>query len=215
MHGRGYVSGMSGSGKSNWTKYVYTQVDETAALTVYVNFHRERVPGGRVVHTIPELVAAARAGHRKLDLHLPEAEVVGIEPVQAVVQQLWAWVKQAGQRAQKGGKDAPPWILVILDEAHRYAPLNGAYGPVEAFLCEGRKFGARVIVVSQRPQQVTTEAQEQADWYVFFVAKPGVEKYLEGRGIPYREFEAELEKPHHWVLVVRKHWTPYLPVPEV
>lgn len=217
MVGRGYICGRSGSGKSNGGKYIHTNVDPARALAVYVNPHNEHVPRSKRVHNLDQLIAAAKAGSRKIEWRLPplHKDPKIIEAVQGDLSSYWDWIQRAGGAASKDGRPVGPWIVTTFGEAHKYAPINGGYTAVDAMLCEGRKFGARTIIESQRPQQVTSEALEQADWIMVFRLKKAGWKYLKDKGIPVKEFDSHVRKKYHFVMVDDDLWTPYGKLPNM
>lgn len=215
MLGHGAAFGRSGSGKSNASKYLHANVNADKAAAVYVNPHEEYVPRAETVHTVPELITAARRGARKIDWHLPDLEETSEAEIRAVLRAYWAWMKRTGKRASKGGRSVPPWLATFFGEAQLYAPNTNAYTAVDAMLYESRKFGGRVVVESQTPAEVTSASIKQARWIIVYRVKKPEWIYLSQKGIPVKEFDDHVRKEYHFVVVDDDLWTPYNPWPNM
>ncbi|MBT9175392.1 MAG: hypothetical protein DDT22_01067 [candidate division WS2 bacterium] len=81
------------------------------------------------------------------------------------------------------GRDKSP-LLVIYEEAHNYIPRNyntSAKVSVERIAKEGRKYGVSLMVVSQRPAELSETVLSQCNSYINLrITNPDDQNYIKG-----------------------------------
>ena len=110
------------------------------------------------------------------------------------------------------GDNAPVWCVIVIDEVQNFTNKTGYMGPVEVLLAEGRKYGIRCVMASQRPARVSLEVLGQAEHAFVLELNPPDEKYLRQAGYPIDEFREWTAKKYHFVVLQVDRWAPFNPV---
>jgi hypothetical protein len=213
------VFARSGAGKSVIVKTLY-DAPPAPAVSVYVTPHKDLPRGHRLTST-SKVLHAIQAGQRRIVWKAPrELEVEGgrdqvVHDLDVLVDQLLT----LGEKMMRGDK-ADVWCLMVIDEVQNFTSKTGYLGPVERLLAEGRKFGIRCIMVSQRPARVSLEVLGQAEHVFFLELNPPDEQYLRRAGYVIDEFTSWTaqraapcgvcgEAKFHFVLLQKDRWAPF------
>jgi len=179
LTGRGFVTGKSGSGKSNSASVVaenlldngfgllivdidgeyyglkeeyeilHAGADEECDIQVGVD-HAEKLASLALEQNVPVIL--------DISSFLDEAEARGL--LTAVARHLFAKAKKRKQP-----------FLVLVEEVHEYIPQQGSVGECGKVLIKiskrGRKHGLGIVGVSQRPADVKKDFITQCDWLVW------------------------------------------------
>lgn len=73
-------------------------------------------------------------------------------------------------------------LLLVVDEAHIYAPEGKPAGPLHQLARRGRRFGARLLLISQRPADLSKGLVLLCSRHTIFTSFEG--PYLQRFGIP-------------------------------
>ncbi|MFB6308923.1 MAG: ATP-binding protein, partial [Haloarculaceae archaeon] len=179
LTGRGFVTGKSGSGKSNTASVVaerlldngfgllivdidgeyyglkeeyeilHAGADEECDIQVTVE-HAEKIASLALEQNVPIILDISSF------LDEDEAE----ELLMAVAKQLFAKEKKLKQP-----------FLMLVEECHEWIPEKGSMGEVGKMLIKigkrGRKHGLGIVGISQRPADVKKDFITQCDWLVW------------------------------------------------
>lgn len=203
------ILGKTRSGKSKFLERFFYR---TRHMAFFVNPHR--VPlRAHIVHTADDLKRALAAGHRRIQWQPPREHEVrgGKKAILGILGQMVAAIFGVGHRMMVGDK-APPWLLVIVDEAQLMATKTGNLGPVEMLLTEGAKFGVVVITATQRPARASHEMLGQAGQKFIFKLEPEDLEMLRSRKYPVDEFLAWLQTPYQFVMLDGEQWAPFVAI---
>lgn len=204
------VFGRSGSGKSRLEKYLY---QNQPYIGVFVTPHDD-LPQGDRARTPSEVKHLIARGRERIVWRAPkEDEVEGGRD--AAVQQLGQVVRDLiaiGKKLMVGEK-APVWCVLFIDEVHNFTSKVGYLGPVETVLAEGRKYGIRAVLASQRPARVSLEVLGQAEHAFVFELNPPDEGYLARAGYPIDEFRTWTSQKYHFAVLQVDRWAPFKPIP--
>ncbi len=179
LTGRGFISGKSGSGKSNTASVVAEELLEAGLPLLIVDTDGEYYGLGeryQILHATADEQGdmtvgpedAAKVAETALDGNVPvvldlsahvdpkEGEVL----VEGVLQELFRL---------EDTRRTP--FLVIVEEIHEYLPQQGARSDVGDLLIQvakrGRKRGLGLCGISQRPASVSKDFITQCDWLVW------------------------------------------------
>lgn len=192
LQGRGFVTGKSGSGKSNTVSVVVEELldagfpvllfdadgeyvslkEEYEILHVGAGEYCERVVGPDHADALAELGISQRepiildlAGYAEDEMDAVDDEPTRDEMIAAVA---GAFFNRASQ-AKRNGKGVP--YLLVAEEIHEFVPQQGGISPGGAKLVKvakrGRSRGLGVVGVSQRPADVDKGFITQCDWLVW------------------------------------------------
>jgi len=179
LTGRGFVTGKSGSGKSNTASVVAEELLEAGAPLLLVDTDGEyyglkeqyellHVGGDDRCDLQVDASHADRLAKVALDRGVPvvldtsgfDDPDEGRDLVGAVVERLFAREKEA----------RTPFLLVV-EEAHEFVPQQGGLDDVGETLVRvakrGRKRGLGMCALSQRPASVSKDYITQCDWLVW------------------------------------------------
>jgi hypothetical protein len=179
LTGRGFITGKSGSGKSNTASVVAEELLEVGAPLLLVDTDGEyyglkeryellHVGGDDHCDLRVDASHADRLAKVALDRGVPvvldtsgfDDPDEGRDLVGAVVQRLFAREKEA----------RTPFLLVV-EEAHEFVPQQGGLDDVGETLVRvakrGRKRGLGMCALSQRPASVSKDYITQCDWLVW------------------------------------------------
>ncbi len=201
------VLARSGAGKSRIVKMFHERHEHVG---VYVTPHKDLPRGHRLTSTSQhKVLQVLNDGHRKLVWKAPRARRAegGRDGVVEQLDDLVDALLELGESQMPAGQDTTPtWCIVVIDEVHNFTEKTGYPGPVERLLAEGRKFGIRVICVSQRPARVSLEVLGQAEYVIILELNPPDEKYLRLAGYPIDEFRelTAWPKGRYWFVLMQK-----------
>jgi hypothetical protein len=179
LTGRGFITGKSGSGKSNTASVVAEELLDAGAPLLLVDTDGEyyglkeqyellHVGGEDRCDLQVDASHADRLAKVALDRRVPvildtsgfDDPDEGRELVGAVVERLFA-----------REKDARTPFLLVVEEAHEFVPQQGGLDDVGETLVRvakrGRKRGLGMCALSQRPASVSKDYITQCDWLVW------------------------------------------------
>lgn len=212
--GRVGIYGYTGTGKSNHAKYVY---HGTSLHALCINPTAKTLGGHRFEDAAKWRGLLAKG--------VPRCELaVGEFSTPAEINEKLEVIKRAIVEIGTGlqpdmARDAPAWLLIVAEEVHKYCPQpSTAANFMRWVLAEGRKYGVRCILSSQKPQKVDKECLDQADYTVMYQLQnvgPARLRYLADYAIPYDEFSHVFKEPYHHVLIRNGAWLHCKPVPNM
>ncbi len=179
MTGRAFLTGKSGSGKSNSASVIAEELLERGLPLLIVDTDGEylglkerydlhHVGKGDGADTDLDEADPAKLAELGLERNVPvildisgvlDADV-GADMARRVIEQLF----QTGNRVRKP-------FLVIVEEIHEFLPESGKRGDISETLLRvakrGRKRGIGLLGISQRPAAVDKDFITQCDWIVW------------------------------------------------
>lgn len=179
LTGRGFISGKSGSGKSNTASVIAEELLEVGLPMLIVDTDGEYFGLGeryRILHATADESGDMTVTPEDAD-RLAELALDGTVPI---VLDLSAYVDPAeGEELVEGVLRAifrmedtrrTPFLIVV-EEIHEYLPQQGARGPLGDLIVQiakrGRKRGLGLCGISQRPASVSKDFITQCDWLVW------------------------------------------------
>jgi hypothetical protein len=179
LTGRGFVTGKSGSGKSNTTSVVVEELLEAGYPVLIVDTDGEYY-GLKEEYELLHAGAdeecdiqvgvehAKKLAHLALDENVPIIlDVSGYLDDEEADELLRETVRHLFAKEKKLKK---PFLLVV-EECHEYIPEGGGVGETGNLLIKvgkrGRKHGLGVVGISQRPADVKKDFITQANWLVW------------------------------------------------
>ncbi|MFW6449001.1 MAG: ATP-binding protein [Halobacteriota archaeon] len=179
LTGRGFITGKSGSGKSNTASVVAEELLEAGLPLLIVDTDGEYYGLGeryQLLHATADESGDMQVTPEDAD-RLADTALDGNVPV---VLDLSAYVDPAEGEALVEGvlrelfrledtRRKP--FLVVVEELHEYLPQQGAHGDLGELLVQiakrGRKRGLGMCGISQRPASVSKDFITQCDWLVW------------------------------------------------
>jgi hypothetical protein len=206
-YGHGVGIGMTDCGKTSALRYLATN---TRLLSIVWNPEHEPMPGAPCASP-EQLHKALRDGHRKVNYTPPEGDeekVAHFIAIRSVLRSIGEAMRKA-----RGGKEAPPWCVVFLDEVQQIASKSDRTGPVARALKEDRKRGIRYWSWTQEPGEVPHVIFTQSQVFILMEVKAFRVPYLEDYGVPMTVVWDHIQKPYHYAVVVKNHYALCSPLP--
>ncbi|MFB6105583.1 MAG: ATP-binding protein [Halobacteriaceae archaeon] len=179
LTGRGFVTGKSGSGKSNTASVVAEELLSLGLPMLVVDTDGEYVGLGETFDALHaggddrcdvqvSAADAERLATLALDRNVPVIlDISGFLDAEEAADLVAAVVRELFQR--EATRRTP--FLLVVEEIHEFLPQTGGLDDLGKLLVQvvkrGRKRGLGVLGLSQRPAAVDKEFITQCDWFVW------------------------------------------------
>lgn len=204
-HGAGF--GMTGSGKTVAIRWF---AESLRSFVLVFNPEDEPMPGARC-ESPEELWKAIKDRQRKVNYVPPDG---GAAEAHLEAIRLMLFKIGNAMRAKRGGRSAPPWCVVLVDEVHQVSTKADRDGPIHRFFKLARKRGIVIWVWSQEPSEVAHICLTQPQFFMLWEVKAFRVPYLEEYGLPMSVIWPHLQKPYHYAVVSKNAYSRCIPVPE-
>lgn len=152
------IIGTSGTGKSNTTYYLLNEL-RRQNYPVIVLDHKGEYSG---IHGV-ENIRASEQNPRELPIKLRNSNVSVVIDLRSHENAAW-WVGEFITTCLKLPRKVP--VLVVIEEAHNYAPQTGKTPPsktsINRMAAEGRSLGYGLLVITQQLQKIDKTLISQA-----------------------------------------------------
>jgi len=179
LTGRGFVTGKSGSGKSNTASVVAEELLDSGFGLLIVDVDGEYY-GLKEEYEILHAGADEECDVRVTPDHAEKLATLALERNVPIILDLSSFLEDDEAEAvltavakhlfAKAKKQKQPFLLLV-EEVHEYIPENGSVGEAGKMLIKigkrGRKHGLGVCGISQRPADVKKDYITQCDWLVW------------------------------------------------
>jgi len=179
LTGRGFVTGKSGSGKSNTASVVAEELLDSGFGLLIVDVDGEYY-GLKEEYEILHAGADEECDVRVTPDHAEKLATLALERNVPIILDLSSFLEDEAAEAvltavakhlfAKAKKQKQPFLLLV-EEVHEYIPENGSVGEAGKMLIKigkrGRKHGLGVCGISQRPADVKKDYITQCDWLVW------------------------------------------------
>jgi hypothetical protein len=176
LTGRGFVTGKSGSGKSNSAGVIAEELLEQGFGLLIVDVDGEYY-GLKEQYEVLHCGADEKCDVQVSADHGERLAALAIERNVPIILDVSGFIDEADGDAvvaavakhlfAKAKKEKQPF-LVIVEEVHEYLPENGSIGAAGRALIEivkrGRKHGLGICGISQRPADVSNDFITRCDW---------------------------------------------------
>ena len=179
LTGRGFVTGKSGSGKSNSASVVAEQLLDSGFGLFIVDIDGEYY-GLKEEYEILHAGADEECDIQVTTDHAERLAVLALEQNVPIILDVSSYLDESEAEAMltavarslfaKGKKQKQPFLLLV-EEIHEYIPEQGSVGECGRTLIKigkrGRKHGLGLCGISQRPADVKKEFITQCDWLLW------------------------------------------------
>ncbi|MFB6152486.1 MAG: helicase HerA domain-containing protein [Haloarculaceae archaeon] len=179
LTGRGFVTGKSGSGKSNTASVVAEKLLDNGFGLLVVDIDGEYY-GLKEEYEILHAGADEECDIQVTVEHAEKLASLALEQNVPIILDVSSFLDEAEARElltevskhlfSKAKKRKQPF-LVLVEEVHEYIPQKGSVGECGKMLIKiskrGRKHGLGVVGISQRPADVKKDFITQCDWLVW------------------------------------------------
>ncbi len=179
LTGRGFVTGKSGSGKSNTASVIAEELLESGFGLLIVDVDGEYY-GLKEEYEILHAGADEECDVRVTPDHAEKLASLALERNVPIILDLSSFLDEDEAEAvltaiakhlfAKAKKQKQPFLLLV-EEVHEYIPENGSVGEAGKMLIKigkrGRKHGLGICGMSQRPADVKKDFITQCDWLVW------------------------------------------------
>lgn len=152
------VFGPRGSGKSTLARWIASREEKVLAFDPQGDYRGGQWINARTRAEVENAVIGQSGGVLRVS-YTPDFDVA--DPVEEGV-----WLADTGRIIQRLYPAADPRALMLLyDEAHLAIPnkpLTALGGPLRRAVLQGRHDGIGLLIVTQRPSNVSTDARAQA-----------------------------------------------------
>jgi predicted nucleic acid-binding Zn finger protein len=179
LTGRGFVTGKSGSGKSNSASVVAEKLLDNGFGLLIVDIDGEYY-GLKEAYEILHVGADEECDIQITTDHAEKVATLALEKNVPIILDVSSFLDEDEAEAvltavarhlfAKAKKQKQPF-LVLVEEVHEYIPENGSVGECGKMLIKigkrGRKHGLGIVGISQRPADVKKDFITQCDWLVW------------------------------------------------
>jgi len=179
LTGRGFVTGKSGSGKSNSASVIAEKLLDNGFGLLIVDIDGEYY-GLKEEYEILHAGADEECDVQVTEDHAEKLATLALEKNVPIILDVSSFLDEAAAEAvltavarhlfAKAKKQKQPF-LVLVEEVHEYIPENGSVGECGKMLIKigkrGRKHGLGIVGISQRPADVKKDFITQCDWLVW------------------------------------------------
>ncbi|MEF8901730.1 MAG: DUF87 domain-containing protein [Halovenus sp.] len=179
LTGRGFVTGKSGSGKSNSASVIAEKLLDNGFGLLIVDIDGEYY-GLKEEYEILHAGADEECDIRVTTDHAGKLASLALEQNVPIILDVSSYLDQSEAEAvltavarslfAKAKKQKQPF-LVLVEEVHEYVPENGSVGECGKMLIKiskrGRKHGLGICGISQRPADVKKDFITQCDWLLW------------------------------------------------
>jgi len=179
LTGRGFVTGKSGSGKSNTASVIAEKLLDSGFGMLIVDIDGEYY-GLKEEYEILHAGADDECDIQVTAEHAEKIASLALEPERPHhPRHLLVPRRRRGRGTAEGGRPTPlrqgekqkQPFLMLVEECHEWIPENGSVGEVGKMLIKigkrGRKHGLGMVGISQRPADVKKDYITQCDWLVW------------------------------------------------
>ncbi len=179
LTGRGFVTGKSGSGKSNSASVIAEKLLDSGFGLLIVDIDGEYY-GLKEEYEILHAGADEECDIQITADHAEKMATLALEKNVPIILDVSSFLDESEAEAvltaiarhlfAKAKKQKQPF-LVLVEEVHEYIPENGSVGECGKMLIKigkrGRKHGLGIVGISQRPADVKKDFITQCDWLVW------------------------------------------------
>ncbi|MFB6232825.1 MAG: helicase HerA domain-containing protein, partial [Haloarculaceae archaeon] len=179
LTGRGFVTGKSGSGKSNSASVVAEKLLDSGFGLLIVDVDGEYY-GLKEEYEILHAGADEECDIQITADHAEKMATLALEKNVPIILDVSSFLDESEAEAvltavarhlfAKAKKQKQPFLLLV-EEVHEYIPENGSVGECGKMLIKigkrGRKHGLGMVGISQRPADVKKDFITQCDWLVW------------------------------------------------
>jgi hypothetical protein len=179
LTGRGFVTGKSGSGKSNSASVIAEKLLDNGFGLLIVDIDGEYY-GLKEAYEILHVGADEECDIQITTDHAEKVASLALEKNVPIILDVSSFLDDDEAEAvltavsrhlfAKAKKQKQPF-LVLVEEVHEYIPENGSVGECGKMLIKigkrGRKHGLGIVGISQRPADVKKDFITQCDWLVW------------------------------------------------
>jgi len=179
LTGRGFITGKSGSGKSNSASVIAEKLLDNGFGLLIVDVDGEYY-GLKEEYEILHAGADEECDVQITADHAEKMATLALEKNVPIILDISSFLDEAEAEAvltavarhlfAKAKKQKQPF-LVLVEEVHEYIPENGSVGECGKMLIKigkrGRKHGLGIVGISQRPADVKKDFITQCDWLVW------------------------------------------------
>jgi hypothetical protein len=179
LTGRGFITGKSGSGKSNSASVVAENLLDNGFGLLIVDIDGEYY-GLKEEYEILHAGADEECDIQVTPDHAEKLAALALEQNVPIILDVSSYLDEDEAEAvltavarhlfAKAKKQKQPFLLLV-EEVHEYIPENGSVGECGKMLIKigkrGRKHGLGIVGISQRPADVKKDFITQCDWLVW------------------------------------------------
>jgi len=179
LTGRGFVTGKSGSGKSNSASVISEKLLDNGFGLLIVDIDGEYY-GLKEEYEILHAGADEECDIQITEDHAEKMATLALEQNVPIILDISSFLDEdeaesvltavARHLFAKAKKQKQPFLLLV-EEVHEYIPENGSVGECGKMLIKigkrGRKHGLGIVGISQRPADVKKDFITQCDWLVW------------------------------------------------
>jgi hypothetical protein len=179
LTGRGFITGKSGSGKSNTASVVAEKLLDNGFGLLIVDIDGEYY-GLKEEYEILHVGGDEECDIQVTDEHAGKIASLALEQNVPIILDVSSFLDEeeaeslltevAKQLFAKAKKQKQPFLLLV-EECHEWIPEKGGMGEVGKMLIKigkrGRKHGLGIVGISQRPADVKKDYITQCDWLVW------------------------------------------------
>jgi hypothetical protein len=179
LTGRGFVTGKSGSGKSNSASVVAEKLLDNGFGLLIVDVDGEYY-GLKEEYEILHAGADEECDIQITTDHAEKMATLALEKNVPIILDVSSFLDESEAEAvltavarhlfAKAKKQKQPFLMLV-EEVHEYIPENGSVGECGQMLIKigkrGRKHGLGIVGISQRPADVKKDFITQCDWLVW------------------------------------------------
>ena len=179
LTGRGFITGKSGSGKSNSASVVAENLLDNGFGLLIVDIDGEYY-GLKEEYEILHVGADEECDIQITTDHAEKMATLALEKNVPIILDISSFLDEdeaeevltevARHLFAKAKKQKQPFLMLI-EEVHEYIPENGSVGEAGKMLIKigkrGRKHGLGIVGISQRPADVKKDFITQCDWMVW------------------------------------------------
>ncbi|MFB6224773.1 MAG: helicase HerA domain-containing protein [Haloarcula sp.] len=179
LTGRGFITGKSGSGKSNTASVVAEKLLDNGFGLLIVDIDGEYY-GLKEEYEILHVGGDEECDIQVTDDHAGKIASLALEQNVPIILDISSFLDEeeaetlltevAKQLFAKAKKQKQPFLMLV-EECHEWMPEKGSMGEVGKMLIKigkrGRKHGLGIVGISQRPADVKKDYITQCDWLVW------------------------------------------------
>ena len=185
------ICGETGSGKTVLAARIFGQAP---GVHVFLNIQDERLRCPSAV-TMDHWDHRVLARHRRVNINPNINDAAWRALADDIVYDLMSL-----GRMQCAARPSSHWCTLYVDEAHVFLPSTEAHAEIIQALRRGKRYGIRVVLISQNPPDILKSARTQCHYHVLFELSDYCRPYLRDHAIPYDTIRERTMQRYNWVV---------------